>query len=233
MASEVYSKMTIDTEYQSLYYTINRIIENRLASLNTCIPAHITRIDRNRKLCDVQPLIKKRYKEEANSVNLPVIHNVPILFPQTSTSIISLPLKKYDNVLLVFSQRSLEEWKMKGGIQEPIDKRKHDLNDAVAIVGILPQNQGIPITDDSIQMVNKLFRLEAFEDGKLKVENGIYDLITILNELVTELKNFSQEISNITTIVAGAPVPPTNLAQLILYVTKFNILLSKFDTFKK
>jgi len=215
-----------------LHYLINRSVQNSIAGLNTAMPGIIENFDAEQKTCDVLPALKKEYRN-GDIASLPLIQNVPVIFPQTSEAIISLPLKRGDTVLLIFSQRALDEWKKKGETVCPRDKRKHALTDAIAVPGIFPIGKGIAGNSDALKAQNGNFKLLGYTDGALEIENGIYELISVLNELCGEIKNFSQEIANITTIVMGAPVPPTNLAQLTLYITKFTAILNKLETFKR
>ncbi|MCP4481424.1 MAG: hypothetical protein GY817_01160 [bacterium] len=223
----------VKNENPDLYMLMNRIISMRLASLNTVMPAIIDKFDAENKTCDVTPVFKKKYINEDNALQLPVIQNVPIVFPQTSNSIISLPMKRGDSVLLVFSQRSLEDWKTKGGILEPADKRKHNINDAIAIPGVFPIGQGLKADNSAIKVQNGDLTVLVYEDGKIEIKNTAGELVSILSDLCEETKNLATEIANITTLVMGAPVPPSNVAQLTLYIAKFNAVLTKLNTFKK
>ena len=67
---------------------------------------------------------------------LPVITNVPIIFPGSRTTRVRWPIRKGDSVLLLFSSASLDRWLARGGVTDPGDERSYDLNDCVAIPGI-------------------------------------------------------------------------------------------------
>ena len=65
-----------------------------------------------------------------------MIYNVPVLFPRSRKAAVTFPLEKGDTVLLVFAERSLDEWIEKGGNKvSPEDPRRHDMSDAIAIPG--------------------------------------------------------------------------------------------------
>ena len=224
--------MTVDNENVTLHYVINQAINSRLASLNTAMPAIVDKFDSEKKTCDVAPIFKKRYKN-GDVTAMPVIQNIPVVFLQTINSIVSLPIKRGDIVLLVFCQRSMDEWKTKGGVLEPVDKRKHDLNDAVAIPGVFPIGKGLEADSAALKIQNGNLSIKVYENGKLEIKNNSQELISLLNEFCEETKNFAQEVANITTVVMGAPVPPTNIAQLTMFITKFSMLLNKLAVFKK
>lgn len=87
---------------------------------------------------DVQPSVNKKYKLGV-SVEEPVILHVPVIMPSSSTSSITFPINKGDTVLCVFSQRGLDVFKNSNGLPAtPVDYRKFDMRDAVAIPGLFP-----------------------------------------------------------------------------------------------
>lgn len=237
----------MDNKNTSLYNTINKLINTKLSSLYTVLPGIIISYDSNTNTCSVRPSIKKRFRDNA-VVSQPILNNVPVLLFQTSTSIISTPLVKGDTVLIVFCQRSLDEWKNKDGEVLPEDSRKFDINDAIVLPGFLRKGVGLKPSKDGLYLQkDKAILLlmgqdiciqndklqVLFSEGTLSIKNTNNELISVLNDLCTELKNFATEISNITTMVMGAPVPPTNLSALMLYISKFNDIINKISTFKK
>lgn len=63
----------------------------------------------------------------------PTIINVPVCFPvgMGGAAQVTVPLQEGDDCLLLFSQRSIENW-LSGSDQAPDDPRQHDLTDASA-----------------------------------------------------------------------------------------------------
>lgn len=90
----------------------------------------------------VQPAIKGAEKDESGarvSVNLPLLVDVPVVFPRGGGCTLTFPVKHGDECLVIFADRCIDFWWQSGGIQEPVDERMHDLSDAFCIVG--PQSQ--------------------------------------------------------------------------------------------
>lgn len=156
----------------SLEKIIDDAIENRLAEMHTCIPARVVRVNVAKAQCDVRPLIKRKYADET-VVDLPVITNVPIAFYRAGPAFISLPLKKDHIVMLLFSERSLDIWLSKGGSVDPLDPRKFDLSDAIALPGIYPFNDppsgasadDIVIRNGSASILVKPDAIELYGNG--------------------------------------------------------------------
>jgi len=223
--------MVVDLREPELYDILQKYVNASLARMYVALPGTITNYDVSSKTCQVKPSIKKIYRN-GDVVEMPIIRNVPVLFPQTKNSIISFPIEKGDEVLLIFSQRSIEDWKSKDGIVEPTDRRKFSISDAIAVPGLLRKGAGLQASNDYLLIQNGDLEIKTYDNGKIEVENQTNELISALNELNTELKNFSQEVSNITTLVLGAPVPPVNQALLAAYVPLFQAILAKLATFK-
>jgi hypothetical protein len=125
----------------SLPEVIRRAVEAGLADAHVAIPAKVTRVDLAKGQLDVQPLVKDlRELEDGNieAVSVPVVTNVPVVWPGAGGFRLTFPIAAGDIVLLVFSDRSLDVWLAKGGEVDPADPRRHALSDAVAIPGIRP-----------------------------------------------------------------------------------------------
>lgn len=117
---------------------IRRAVDLAVADVHVAIPGRVERVDLAKALVDVKPLVKDRYEEDgvAKSQSVPVVTNVPLVFPGAGGMRISFPVAKGDTVLLVFSERSLDSWLVRGGEVDPLDDRRHSLSDAVAIPGL-------------------------------------------------------------------------------------------------
>lgn len=143
-------------------------IEARVTDIHVALPGIVQKYDAAKQTADIQPTIKKKYAD-GTVINLPLISNVPVIFPRTSKAYLHIPLKKDDYVLLIFSERSLDIFLQKGGIVDPEDYRKHALSDAVAIPGLFPQGSEITGKADVVDLVNDMAQISLFEDGKTKV----------------------------------------------------------------
>lgn len=119
-----------------------------MGEMNFCCPA---RVEGDQSVAngriDVRPLQMPTYKDTSTQV-MPVIRNVQYITPCTSSSGITFIPQQGDTVLLLFSQCSLDEFKL--GSTEPYSptlSRMLNLNDAVAIVGFTPFNYN-PVNTD-------------------------------------------------------------------------------------
>ncbi|MBC8950264.1 Gp138 family membrane-puncturing spike protein [Xenorhabdus sp. TS4] len=81
------------------------------------------------------------------SVVLPLLVDVPVIFPRGGGVTLTFPIKSGDECLVIFADRCIDYWWQSGGVQEPVDPRQHNLSDGFAIVG--PQSQARKISNIS------------------------------------------------------------------------------------
>lgn len=116
-------------------------------NLRVALPGIIQSFDPDAVTCTVLPAIYgQRLRDDGTLVSeeLPIIPDVPVVFPRGGGCTLTFPVKPGDECLLVFSDRCIDFWWQSGGVQEPVDPRQHDLSDAFAIVG--PQSQAQKIS---------------------------------------------------------------------------------------
>ncbi|QUG75959.1 translation initiation factor IF-2 [Erwinia sp. E602] len=106
--------------------------------------------------CTVQPAIKG-VESDGNggmvSASLPLLVDVPLVFPSAGGCTITFPVKEGDECLLVFGDNCIDFWWQSGGVQEPVDDRQHDLSDAFAIIGPRSQARKLAnISTSTLQM---------------------------------------------------------------------------------
>lgn len=137
----------------TLTSTIKTAIENSFKDLHTAMPGIIETFDATKMTVSVQPAIRRIFKTtEADKEilvpsKLPLLINVPILYPRGGGFSLTFPIKKGDECLLVFSERSIDHWYEYGGIQSPGARRFHSLSDAIAFVGLSSKNKVVPVYD--------------------------------------------------------------------------------------
>lgn len=132
--------MARPNEEVTLASVIREYVDALKHDLHTSLPGRIEAYDASIQKADVKPLIKTgEIDEEGNIVyySIPVITDVPVLFPGGNGFRITFPLTKGDTVLLVFSEASMDNWLSKeGGEVEPGVDSRHELTDAIAIPGL-------------------------------------------------------------------------------------------------
>lgn len=162
---------------------------------------------------DVLPVIKRAlFKEDNTRVHrdLPVISNVPVAFPSAGSFSLTFPLAKGDHVLLVCTNWSHQKWRTTGNISEPGDLRTHELGNAFAIPGVLPQTGSLE-TDPADTVMDP--------SGVVKVGPSAADFVAMNQKVLDEIAAVHASVkvhthSGVTSGmgVSGPPVwtPPTD-----------------------
>ncbi len=121
------------------------IIDRALARMNTCIPGVIESFDGETQTAKVLPAVslKTFVDDKQGALEFPLIINAPIVFPFAATSgfALTLPIKPGDPCIILFSQRAIDNWHDKGGVQpseDGVGARHHDLTDAIILLAASP-----------------------------------------------------------------------------------------------
>ncbi|MBO0571850.1 hypothetical protein FDF50_08315 [Clostridium botulinum] len=86
-------------------------------------------------------------------VNLPLLLDVPIVISRAGGYCLTMPIQQGDECLVIFADMCIDSWFTYGGIQNQIEKRRHDLSDGFAILGVWSQPQKIKnYSTDSCQL---------------------------------------------------------------------------------
>lgn len=117
--------------------------------VNTCLPGTILSYDAGKQLATVQPMLKLR-QPDGREEEIPILNAVPVIWPRSGGASMTFPVRRGDGCLLVFNQRSIDEYKSSGEVSTPLDPRAHDLSDAVAFMGFTPSGAGG--ADDAIEI---------------------------------------------------------------------------------
>lgn len=122
------------------------------AELRVSLPARVNSYDATTQTIEAQPLVHDRTVGEdgtATETRLPVIPNVPVIFPSGGGFRLTFPLVAGDMVWLVFGDRSIDAWQAQGTALAPVDGRQHVLSDAVAFPGAHPNSAPWSGADES------------------------------------------------------------------------------------
>ncbi len=124
-------------ENLSLEGLLRQYITNSQNQVFTSMPGKIERVvDLGEQRVDVQLLVD-RVTPDNGTLKHPVILNVPLVFPGSRTSQFSFPVSEGDTVLCVFSQRSIDRFKLGANDNHrPINLAKYSRNDCMAIPGL-------------------------------------------------------------------------------------------------
>lgn len=163
-------------------------VESGLSDIHTCLPGTVESYDFATQKASVKPSIKKAYRD-GETASMPVIEGVPVVFPRSGGASLTFPVESGDGVLLLFSERSLENWLQQGGEQEPGDPRRMDLSDAIAIPGLYSFAEDGPAANNTdVQLQYKGGQFVINQDGRIALGNQTGELIDILQQIVLAIE---------------------------------------------
>ena len=192
-------------------------IKSIISGMHTCLPGRIESYDYTTQKASVLPLLRDVYSD-GEEINMPVIIDVPVVFPAIGSVGLTFPVNAGDGVLLVFAERSLDKWLSRGGVVTPDDPRRFDLSDAIAIVGLNPfteTSQADNNTDVTLQ--NGTAKLKLQTGGKVALGTSTNELLAIIEELIDVIK----------AITTTAPATVSGLSQGFLDDVKAKITAIK------
>lgn len=208
-------------ETPSLTQVIRDMIDQQLLELHTAMPGEIVEYDYNTNLAVVQPVIKRKFKQMAQAMPLPLISNVPVFFPSTKDAYLRLPIAVGDEGQIIFQERSIDNWLENGGVIDPLDPRKFHLSDAVFYPGLRSKNNAlIPKgKTNSVVIKNSKSVIEIMTSGKFKITNGKDETFDLLVQLVQAILD-----SKTNTLLGPQPlINPTG---------EFNKILQAFTNLR-
>lgn len=131
--------------------------DNFAIDLRVACPGIIQSVDYEAQTCTVQLAIRERLTKDGKVewTDIPILPDVPFFIYSGGGYCITMPVKPGDNCLVVFGDMCIDAWWQSGGIQNQVEKRRHDLSDGFAIVGFRPQNNTVSnYSANTIQMRN-------------------------------------------------------------------------------
>lgn len=134
-------------------------------TLRVACPGIIQSFDSETQTVTVQLALREELTKDFTKewVNVPLLLDVPIIIPRAGQYCITMPIHIGDECLVIFADMCIDAWFTYGGVQNQLEKRRHDLSDAFAILGAWSQPRRIKnYAIDSCQIRN--------DDGSSYVE---------------------------------------------------------------
>lgn len=181
----------------SLEALAQHAIKNALKDLHTMLPGIIDTFDPSTQTCKVQPAIKRIFTD-GEEVELPVLINVPVSFPTAGDFSITFPIKKGDECIILFSERSLDNWLKFGDIRKPNDKRFHDLSDGLVLMGLRSNPNALSSYDPNnlvIRDETNDAKIIIGDDKKILLDSSVEVIVTAPNTKIDGTLNVTGAVT--------------------------------------
>lgn len=200
-----------------------------LNGVNTSLPGIVVEYDASTNKATIQPALNKAYLSGAMA--MPILENVPVMFPGGSGFYVTFPIVKGDYVLLIFCQRSLDLWLSVGGQVTPNDPRKFDISDAIAIPGLQPFTgdfSAISSTDFEINFGGS--KISISPSGAIQIKTD--STVAIGSNVVELLQQISDTLAGIAAITTTVPPGASGGIFPINNITTFTAIKTQIDSIK-
>lgn len=185
-----------------------RTIENTLANARMAIPGQIIGFNASNQTATVQPAIKERVKGEW--VQLPQLLDVPCFFPRAGGHCLTFPVKPGDECLVIFNDMCIDGWWQSGGVQTQIEVRRHDLSDAMALLGVTSVPRAVTeYSTDSVMLRNEdkdaYFEIKDNKEIYVKSVENI-NVETEKSVIITAAENVDIQAADNVKVIAAADI---------------------------
>ncbi|WP_392552091.1 Gp138 family membrane-puncturing spike protein [Orbus wheelerorum] len=118
---------------ESLTTVIKKSIKQDRSNVYTALPARVINFNGHTVTCEI---MITRIMTNGQEIEIPPLVDVPAQFPHAGGFCFTVPIKKGDEGLVIFSSRCIDGWYISGDKSKPLDNRMHDLSDGIFIVGV-------------------------------------------------------------------------------------------------
>jgi hypothetical protein len=142
----------------TLAEVINRAVRLAVANLFAVRIGKIKSFDSSTGIAEVQPLLKETFEGESGDVtaSMPPISGVPVFCLGGGDFADTYPVAVGDECLLLVCDRSIDLWNKRGGEVDPADLRRHNISDAIALVGLRSEPRKNTEWDSARRVIGKI-----------------------------------------------------------------------------
>ena len=186
------------------------------------MPGYVTKISTkgSSRLVDVKPLLRAT-QVDGSQAEYDIIQGVLLLTPGTTKSSIIMPINVNDLVLLVFSEKALENWNLSTQPANGIYGRQFDLSDAFAI----PMNFGAMNTGENANNADMIIKhngqtITIKNSGEIDLGSGTVQAV-MTEAFKTSLGLYLTAIHTFVNSCAASTTDPTLAAAAGVYLGAF------------
>jgi hypothetical protein len=181
---------------------LNAALDALRSDLHTHIPGIIDSYNQSAQTVTVYPAIMRVFRDKG-PVALPKLVDVPVGFPGGGDFALTFPVKRGDECLLHFSEKCLDSWWKRGGVQPPACYRTHDLSDAFAELGYRSKPRAI--SDASTTAVELRSLSNA---SKVCIDNGGNVTVNATGAVKVAASGNANIIGGMVCLNTSAALPP-------------------------
>lgn len=202
-------KLPLSSMMRSATEPLKRMVEEFGVRLRVAMPGIIKSFDSAKQTVTVQLAIREKLSiggSPYEDVAIPIIEDVPVFMPRAGNFVLTMPITAGDECLVIFADNCIDAWWESGSLSNQLDRRRHDLSDGFALVGIWSQpnvvsnysgdsavlrnlnnDSSVEVKDDTVNVVAPTVNIQS---GTVNIEGS--SNITINGNNLTDIdgKNF-------------------------------------------
>lgn len=194
---------------------LERMHNARQAGMHVSMPGRVESYDAARQAAIIKPLLTPgttvsgvRVPEEIEPIS-----DVPVVHAGGGGYHLSFPIAAGDTVLLVFMDTSVDRWLQIGGLVDPGDDRRNDINDAVAVTGLRDFAHALTVPDDAWSLGKDGGPTIEGDAGVIAIGGRTGAVFTFRGQdVIDALNSFAAGLLACLTAISAATVPPTSPA---------------------
>jgi phage baseplate assembly protein gpV len=141
--------MNRNERYENNTLAILTAMEGHQKEVWTALPGIIQSFNPMAMTCTVKPAVLIPLKDpetaDISQVEIPVLLDVPVIYPSGGGFTLTFPIKNGDECLVIFSSRCIDTWWQNGGYKNQLPLlRMNDLSDGFALIGPRSQVRTLP-----------------------------------------------------------------------------------------
>lgn len=197
---------------------VRLVVAEIMATMNVSCPGRVIAYYADTQTADVMLCVAER-PPSGLPEPFPIIKGCPVDFDAGAGFAWTYPLAPGDPVMVIFADRSLDEWKATGGPVNPQAPHRFHATDAWVRPGGRAAAQKLPAT--AVSPTNAILsapgglRIEMSPAGRMRIGTDGADLITETHDLVQKL-----ESATVATAIGPQPLDAVTLAALAVMEAK-------------
>jgi hypothetical protein len=198
----------------SLAQILKQAIDNRLLDIHTALIGKIETYDAARQLADIKPVAKCALRDSDGALkqeDLPLLVDVPILFPRAGGFFISLPIQAGDFVQVIFNEGSIDEFLTESS-STISSAGRFTLQGAVALPGLYPEAKALVDAHETNLVLGRERGTQIHVDDK-KIYLGsdkASEALALASKVKEELDRIKSVFNNHTHLSSTGPIKPSD-----------------------
>lgn len=221
-------------ERVTLSEAIQIMIDAHMIDVHVSLPAQVDSFDASTQTVSVIPMLNSMIPDGSTPPNytsepLPKLVDVPVAFARGGGFFVSFPLKKGDEGMLVFAERSLAQWRATGNQSDPGDLGQHTLDGAWFVPAVASDARALNNVDaDNLVIGSDLVgaaRISITPQGEIDL-GGSSSYVARADKVIDALLAIVQSLASAPTIPAevGLVKVKADMAKLLLQTPGFTTI---------